>query len=496
MLANDDELSDLFDHQLRSFALSEPNLLTVLDQCSVEKKAIAKFYFNNKYLRWLNNHPAGLELGQVAHFFNLSAPLVEHAIIHFLISEKLHNYLGMCCGHSHHSHGHKKHKHHHKAPTAGAVFAYNAYNIIHTAIHVAGAKALFDDMAHQADLIKEMQARIMSVRKCIESARQIWNIAQEYSDFAQHVTHYKELEELFVENNSLSADLKEFLELLNTKTFVGDASVFSRAGRILRAYYLAGKVHNELLEKLSAIAEIDFLVSTAKLVREHADSDTPMSFTHYCQQDKPSIELKMFWNPLFTNVRAMENVLSIGGVSPHVAIVTGPNKGGKSTVLFSVALAVVLGQTLTLSPAKYCKITPFQQIHTGFCIHQRIIQGESLFSASLKFANECLSSAREHTDQFVLILADELFNSTQAQQGSVLSAHFASALGDCSNSIAMIATHFSELTELEEKNPVMFRNYCVGFDKANITRNYFFQPGIAKQENVLELIDDQDLVLR
>lgn len=480
---------------LHEFAQHEPSLTSSNDDASIAQKVIQKFYFKNSYLEWLNKYPVGLEIGQVAHFFNLSAPLFEHAIIHILINEKLSDYLGMCCGHSHHNHSHKKHKHHdHHSPSKGAVFAYYAYNGIHWGIHLAGFKGLYDELKNQAEIIQEMQKQLIEVYKCLKSARNIaWHITQN-SELADLIPQAKELVALFDSGNTqISADLKELLRLLQTPTFAGESSLFSRSGTTLRAYHLVANVQEELFSKLNVVAAIDFSASCAQLYLQCKDTQTPFSFTEFIVDSKPKIEVRTFWNPLFKNIVPVSQVIVAGQDNPCIGIITGPNKGGKSTALFSIAQAIVLGQTITLSPAVQCAMTPFTRIRTGFCIHQRIEQGESLFSATLKLANEILADMQTNPDGFSFIALDELFNSTDSIRGSKLADSFIRALASENRCITLISTHFLDVTSLENEMPTQIKNYRVGRDSQN---NYFFEPGRASKEDVFELIEEDALNLK
>ena len=493
LVQNPELLANIKDN-LREFAQHERSLITITADAAISKKVIQKFYFQNNYFKWLNKYPVGLEIGQITHFFNLSAPLLEHAIIHFLISEKLHDYLGMCCGHSHHTHEHKKHKKHsHQAPSQGAVLAYYAYNCIHTAIHIAGVKGLYDEFKNQAEIIQEMQKQLIEVYKCLKSARKIALLINEQPLLADLIPQAKELATLFDPNNqNISNELKELLILLQSSTFDGESSLFSRSGKILRAYQLVASIQDELFSKLTAIAIIDFSASCAQLYAQYRDTQTPFTFAEFIEDTKPKLEVQTFWNPLFKNVVPDCQIISVGDENPAIGIITGPNKGGKSTALFSIAQAVILGQTLTLCPAAHCALTPFNRIRTGFCLHQRIEQGESLFSASLKLANNVLDEVQSDTG-FSFIAMDELFNSTDAMRGSALADSFVYRLACSDNCIALFSTHFLDITSLESEMPERIRNYKVGKDSQN---HYYFERGIANKEDVFSLIEADSLNLR
>ena len=488
----DASLHNALQEKLKEFAHYEQSLTQVANADAIGKNVISNFYFKNSYLRWLNKYPAGLEAGQVLHIANLSAPLIEHAVIHFLLSEKLRGSLGIdaCC--PAHDHGHKtpcKLNHHHTpAPSARAVFVYNTYNVLHTLIHLAGFKGLIDHMRQQADVIQNMQESLMQVRNCLESAQAIYEELETHTELNEKLTEFHNLNALFTTGKGLSPELQEFLTLINSATFTGEPSYFSRQGVILRAYALAQKVHIELQEKLSAIAAIDFYRSAAQLMREYSNTSTPFTFAKFSKQDTPLLHVKGFWNPLINIMQPIKEEISLGTNAPHIAIVTGPNKAGKSTSLNALCATIVLAQTLSIVPALECHITPFSYIRTGFNMTSRVREGQSLFSASLDFAHELINYTESHQDKFVFIALDELFNSTDFHRGSLIARRFAYALDASRNCVALMATHFAALTELEAENPRCYKNFKAELITENHQSRYILEPGISKSDEVLRLI--------
>ena len=256
----------------------------------------------------------------------------------------------MCCGHSHHDHGHKeehkhthdhdhkKHKHSKVPPSAGAQFAYYAYNVAHTLIHVIGFKELVDHMYTQALTIKQMQAIIIEIRHCLDATRNIIRTTNALSK--DLFEHYQGLEDVcWLNQAALSSDLYEFLTLLQSSTFTGDASLVSRQGNVLRAYALAQKVMPELLEKLQGIGELDTLLTCTKLI-ENPTNGCPFAFAEYIQDENPSLMIQGFWNPIAQWPNMIQETIALGTTHPRVAIITGANKAGKSTASAAIVLAL------------------------------------------------------------------------------------------------------------------------------------------------------------
>jgi hypothetical protein len=470
-------LQQSLQDELKAFANAESSLNIGCATDDICQSVISNFYFKNKYLRWLNKYPAGLELGQIATIANLSAPLIEHAIIHFFISKELHERLGIC----------KHPGHHHHDASFGAQLAYNAYNIAHTGIHLIGAKGVYDHVKQQADIIKSMQSELIKLRHVIESARTIVSLVDTLT--IDNVRFPDTQEPNIFHSDTNSAQLEELLDLLTRATFVGDPSFVSRPGNILRAYALAQMVHHELRSGLAIIGAVDFQVNCARLMQENKPE---FVFADFIQGAQPLLRIKGFWNPLVADMQPIDNELILGTCHPHIALVTGPNKAGKSTGLAAMSTAVILAQSLGIVPAQYCALAPFSHIKTGFNMTNRVNHGQSLFSTSLDFARDTIAYAKNNPHQFVFIATDELFNSTEYYQGLEIAANCIRELAQCSNCIALMATHFAPLTALEEENPAVIKNYKAELTNTNCTLRYSIEPGISEPENVLRLVQ-QDL---
>lgn len=475
-------------NELSDFATYESTLaMGLADTDSICNNTIGNFYFKNNRLRWLNNYPLGLELGQVAHVVNLSFPLIEHLVIHFLLSEKLKSSLGIECGHSHpkgeacdHTHG-----------TTGAIAAYGLYNIFHTGIHIAGAKGLLDHVCQQSQVIVSIQQDLINLNKTLDHAYATLTILRQNPALADLVHGHSALENLFAKNGTKSAQLKEFLTLMDKNTFYNEPSFFSRMGNILRAYALLKEVHSELRESLHAIGYLDFLANCAFLMRSFKDTETPYTFVRYATQSA-QLSIEGFWNPLFKDMQPISHCISLGSNNPSIAIVTGPNKAGKSTSLQAISLATVLAQTLTIVPAKHMELSPFAYFKTGFNMPARVNHGQSLFSASLDFAKDIIETAQQNPELPLFIAIDELFNSTAFDQGTQIAQRFCQELAALPNCICFMATHFNDLTQLEAQKPAQFKNF-----KAELTTNsnnqtcYILAPGISEVTNVLQLVDQE-----
>ena len=108
----------------------------------------------------------------------------------------------------------------------------------------------------------------------------------------------------------------------------------------------------------------------------------------------------------------IRNDISIGGPT-KVIVLTGPNMGGKSTLLRLVGLLIVLAQLGCAVPARNFCFYPFSSIFTRIGSDDNIIAGKSTFLTELQETAEILKKATRNS----LIIFDELGRGTCTVDG-------------------------------------------------------------------------------
>jgi DNA mismatch repair ATPase MutS len=302
---------------------------------------------------------------------------------------------------------------------------------------------------------------------------------------------YHALEELTEEFAVHEPELKKLLALLATETFRDEASIMSHYGKILVAYKLMHEIKQLFEKSLCALGHIDALMSVARLCKEFEHQRVHFSFARFNYASKtPYVMLKEFWNPFIDHNIVVPNSLSLGQAAQGNLIVTGPNAGGKSTLIKAFALNLILAQSLGIVAASDAEITPFRNIITYLNITDDIGSGNSLFKAQIGRAEHLLAKAQGLADhEFGFLAFDEMFNGTDPQVGQALSYSVAQYLGDCNNIITVLATHFPTITTLETQGK--FANYKVSASvdtQGEVHYPFTIEPGISHQNVALEMI--------
>lgn len=133
----------------------------------------------------------------------------------------------------------------------------------------------------------------------------------------------------------------------------------------------------------------------------------------------------------------------------RLLVITGPNMGGKSTYMRSVALIVLLTHIGSFVPATSAKIGPVDRILTRIGASDDLARGRSTFMVEMTEAAAILHQA---TDQS-LVLMDEIGRGTSTFDGLSLAGAIAHELALVKKSFTLFATHYFELTQLANTAP-------------------------------------------
>ncbi len=135
-----------------------------------------------------------------------------------------------------------------------------------------------------------------------------------------------------------------------------------------------------------------------------------------------------------------------GTEGPSLALITGPNMGGKSTYLRMAALLVILAQSGSFVPAVSMKLGLADRIFTRIGASDNVARGRSTFMVEMTETAAILNSATSKS----LVLLDEMGRGTATYDGLSLAWAAVEYLHDRVGARTLFATHYHELTLLED----------------------------------------------
>jgi DNA mismatch repair protein MutS len=153
----------------------------------------------------------------------------------------------------------------------------------------------------------------------------------------------------------------------------------------------------------------------------------------------------------FVDEPFVPNSLYLNNSTDRLLIITGPNMGGKSTILRQTAIICILAQTGCFVPAERARLPLLDRIWTRVGASDDLTRGRSTFMVEMTETAAILHSATPRS----LVLLDEIGRGTATFDGLSIAWAVAEYLHDSADHAAktLFATHYHELTELAERLP-------------------------------------------
>lgn len=137
--------------------------------------------------------------------------------------------------------------------------------------------------------------------------------------------------------------------------------------------------------------------------------------------------------------------------SDKMLIITGPNMGGKSTYMRQSALIVLMASIGSYVPASSAIIGDIDRIFTRIGAGDDLTRGRSTFMVEMSETATILHHATAHS----LVLMDEIGRGTSTYDGLSLAHACAIHLAQVNLSFCLFATHYFEITALEDQIPAI-----------------------------------------
>lgn len=189
---------------------------------------------------------------------------------------------------------------------------------------------------------------------------------------------------------------------------------------------------------IQCIVEVEVWVALSKkILSENA------AVVQWCKNTKnPEFKIINAYDPDVAPTSRVPINIQFGSTSSKHYLLTGPNRGGKSTALRAIAASIYLSHTFGIALGTYCKSSIFNKFY--ICLTPDDLPGKkSRFEREIEFCKEILSSKSEQK----IVLIDELFHSTNPPDAEFSSKIFTNQLWKTSNILSIISTHLFEFVE-------------------------------------------------
>jgi hypothetical protein len=176
------------------------------------------------------------------------------------------------------------------------------------------------------------------------------------------------------------------------------------------------------------------------------------------------------------------------------ALLTGPNRGGKSSSLRAILQQVFLGQTFGFTYSAEGAWTPFGAVFTRLKSKDHAGK-ESLFEMEVRMASHILQTLSK-IKKPSLVLIDELFHSTNPPDAETSARIFLEQLWKHTKAKSIISTHIFSLCEKTYSDSSIIESLCCPakeLETGSIEYSYKLEEGICRMSSVREVLKEAGL---
>jgi DNA mismatch repair protein MutS len=198
----------------------------------------------------------------------------------------------------------------------------------------------------------------------------------------------------------------------------------------------------------NAIAQLDVTVALAEVAAENR-------YTRPSFNDAGELRVVAARHPVIEKLaekdaqRFIPNDLYFHPDTEFIAVITGPNMGGKSTDLRQAALLTILAQMGSFVPAESALLPIVDRVFTRIGAADNLARGRSTFMVEMTETAVILNTATERS----LVVLDEIGRGTSTYDGLALAWAVVEHIHKNIRAKTLFATHYHELTELADTLP-------------------------------------------
>ena len=218
-------------------------------------------------------------------------------------------------------------------------------------------------------------------------------------------------------------------------------------------YDLFTKIREEIAKNIVRLQKTATMVSTLDVLASFAQVAEDMNYCMPQVDNSGIIDIKGGRHPVIEKMLGtgefVENDTYLDKDENRLSIITGPNMAGKSTYMRQVALITLMAQVGSFVPAEEAKIGVVDKIFTRVGASDDLSMGQSTFMVEMMEVATILKEATPNS----LVILDEIGRGTSTYDGLSIAWAVAEYIANKEKCGAktLFATHYHELTELEEK---------------------------------------------
>lgn len=311
---------------------------------------------------------------------------------------------------------------------------------------------------------------------------------QNYLEFTKDLISFNEF------NENVRQKVSELTNIYDKINSISEYSLTNFAkckeiGRILKYFYelhTDAAYNNTIMYSIGFNGYIDCLEGLQKNIVERK-----MNFASFTQDVKKGIIKNSYYaclkdgNPVKNTIKFKKNI-----------VITGPNASGKTTILKSSLINIILTQQFGCGFYDSAKLAPYDNLHCYLNIPDTSGR-DSLFQAEARRCKEIIESINETNivKETHLCVFDELYSGTNPDEAEKSAAAFMIYLNKYKNVSSILTTHFVKVCiKLERSKGIQNYKMVTETDENNnkLKYKYKMENGISQVKGVVNILKEMN----
>ena len=321
----------------------------------------------------------------------------------------------------------------------------------------------------------EIHHHIFCINEYITSTITSFNhIEKHWKEYTTYHQFLDKCSDVSIKASSICKELGKISQLKLSFAKMGDV------GKAMRAYYMIN-TDKEWKDTIKYCIYFNSYIHSMKCLKEK------LGTTLKCCRYGKTTTFKQIVYPLIDTSEAIGNDVSLD----KNIIITGPNAAGKTTIIKSVMINIILCQQYGCGYFKSAKINPYHVLSSYINIPDTSGR-DSLFQAEASRCKAILDDIESDANIRHLCIFDELFSGTNPYEAISAATAYLKCIGERENIKFVLTTHFLDLCKrLDTNNNVKNMQMQVHEDKdVGFKYTYKMINGISSVKGGIKVLRD------
>jgi DNA mismatch repair ATPase MutS len=212
-----------------------------------------------------------------------------------------------------------------------------------------------------------------------------------------------------------------------------------------------------------------------------------MNYATFIKKNKNNVFKKSYYAPL-KNSNPIKNTIKL----KKNIIITGPNASGKTTILKSTLINIILTQQFGCGFYESAKFAPYKHIHCYLNIPDTSGR-DSLFQAEARRCKEILDVITTNQKDSHFCVFDELYSGTNPEEAEISATAFMLYLQKYTNVSSLLTTHFFKVCEkLNQISSIKNFKMVTENDNNKIKYTYKLKSGISRVKGGINILTEMN----